>query len=311
MVSKKYYFTFGSHEQFPYQNTYLTVEAPSRALAIKEYRKHYPDVNRDIVNCAFIYNEQEWQERTYQYYPHPPAEELTADVKPRLFVDSDGTLAEWRNISLRLTDEDDAEAAAKKLFDILQTPGYFYSLQPNQNVVDAVRELALNDKYEVFILTCYPTDGERSSPRKEKDLWFDKYLPEVDEKHRIYVPYGECKTHYIPNGLSCNDVLLDDKTSNLRDFVIGGGRGLKLLNNINSSNGSWQGSRLSYLRGGHSMAEAISVVLESYDLIRDAKPPRNTTHFDYEHFDFGRYFEEIAGSLTTEQGEEEELELQI
>lgn len=59
--SKKYYFTFGSSEQFPYQYGYLIVCADSKSEAVGKYRAKYPDVNEGIVNCSFIYSQEEWE----------------------------------------------------------------------------------------------------------------------------------------------------------------------------------------------------------------------------------------------------------
>lgn len=57
---EKFYFTFGSSSQFPYHGGYLIVKADDRNDAIEKYRKKYPDVNENTVNCAFIYSEKEW-----------------------------------------------------------------------------------------------------------------------------------------------------------------------------------------------------------------------------------------------------------
>ena len=63
---KKYYFTFGSWEQFPYQNGYLIVQADSRNDAIAKYRAKHPDINEGIVNCAFIYSEEQFSFDCYK-----------------------------------------------------------------------------------------------------------------------------------------------------------------------------------------------------------------------------------------------------
>lgn len=58
--NKKFYFTFGSNPQFPYQNGHLVVYAENVDIAIKKYRHKYPDIHKNTVNCAFIYSEEEW-----------------------------------------------------------------------------------------------------------------------------------------------------------------------------------------------------------------------------------------------------------
>lgn len=58
--SKNFYFTFGSAEQFPYQYGYLIVCADSESEAVEKYRAKYPDIDKGIVNCSFIYSQEEW-----------------------------------------------------------------------------------------------------------------------------------------------------------------------------------------------------------------------------------------------------------
>lgn len=64
---EKYYFTFGSWEKFPYQNTYLTVVASGYEDAVKTFREKYPDITPNCLNCSDCYGEKEW-ERVGQYY---------------------------------------------------------------------------------------------------------------------------------------------------------------------------------------------------------------------------------------------------
>lgn len=55
-----FFFTFGTAKQFPYQGGYLIVRARNQAEAIQRFRRSYPDINENTVNCAFIYNEWKW-----------------------------------------------------------------------------------------------------------------------------------------------------------------------------------------------------------------------------------------------------------
>lgn len=59
-MMENFYFTFGSSLQFPFQGGYLIVVANNVKDAIAKYREKYPDVHENCVNCAFIYNEEEW-----------------------------------------------------------------------------------------------------------------------------------------------------------------------------------------------------------------------------------------------------------
>lgn len=55
-----FYFTFGSSEGFPFQNSYVIVEAFDRQEAIEMFRKHFPDRTPGIYNYAFDYTESSW-----------------------------------------------------------------------------------------------------------------------------------------------------------------------------------------------------------------------------------------------------------
>lgn len=57
---KKYYFTFGSWEKFPYKDTYLVVMAPDKSDAIETFRKRYPDVTVGIYRYSSCYDETSW-----------------------------------------------------------------------------------------------------------------------------------------------------------------------------------------------------------------------------------------------------------
>ena len=76
---ENYYFTFGSWEKFPYQNTYIIVRAIDRVDATATYRNKYPDINKDTVCCSDIYSEDEWKRVSGYYEDVEPAEILVSD----------------------------------------------------------------------------------------------------------------------------------------------------------------------------------------------------------------------------------------
>lgn len=67
-IEQEYYFTFGSSENFPYQNGYLIVMAESEYEAIEKFREIYPDKNKDTVNCSDICLEAEWRKFKSKHY---------------------------------------------------------------------------------------------------------------------------------------------------------------------------------------------------------------------------------------------------
>lgn len=76
---EKYYFTFGSWEKFPYQNTYLVVVASSYGDAVKSFRERHPDINQGCMNCSDCYSEKQWEKVCQYYKDQEPAEIIWTD----------------------------------------------------------------------------------------------------------------------------------------------------------------------------------------------------------------------------------------
>lgn len=141
----------------------------------------------------------------------------------RMFVDMDGTLTVFNQ---------------EKNIDVLFEKNYFLNQEPMQNMVEAIAKIAsANMGIDVYVLTaCLNSKYAKA----EKNLWLDKYLPMIDQKHRIFCDYGTEKSRFIKNPKN-NDVLLDDYTKNLISWH---GIGIKVLNGINDTHKSWQGERI-------------------------------------------------------------------
>lgn len=76
-VYHKFFFTFGTDPQYPHGiNDYVLVLAKTEAEAVDKFQQKYPNrPESNLVNCAFWYDEEEWNSRTKQYYPNTkPAE---------------------------------------------------------------------------------------------------------------------------------------------------------------------------------------------------------------------------------------------
>lgn len=57
-----FYFTFGSSEDFPYQNAYLIVMSENLETAIDTFNRNYPPRREEekTINCSFYYKQEEW-----------------------------------------------------------------------------------------------------------------------------------------------------------------------------------------------------------------------------------------------------------
>lgn len=77
---EKYYFTFGSWEKFPYKNAYLVVVASGFDDAVAAFRKKYPDVHENCLNCSFWYSEEKWEKIKESYADQRPAEVIWTET---------------------------------------------------------------------------------------------------------------------------------------------------------------------------------------------------------------------------------------
>lgn len=164
--------------------------------------------------------------------------------KKRLFVDMDGTLAKFKKV-------DELETLYEK--------GYFLNLEPIDNVIDAVKIIIKkHPEVEVNILSSVLSDSQYAL--KEKNKWLDKYLPEIDSKHRIFPPCGIDKKDYIAGDVSENDFLLDDYTQNLNLWQPPA-RGIKLLNGINNTHGTWKHDCISFNESANDILTSVKNII--------------------------------------------------
>lgn len=162
----------------------------------------------------------------------------------RLFIDMDGTLAEFQPLA--------------KIEDLLEK-GYFFHLSPMQPVVSAVRELISEGNIEVYTLSAVLKDNPYALT--EKKQWLKAYLPELPEKQQLFCECGQSKREFIRDRIGAGefDYLLDDYTKNLLEWGQGG---IKLLNGINHTKGTWQGNRIRANRSEGEIAANIRAIVE-------------------------------------------------
>ncbi|WP_047546146.1 5' nucleotidase, NT5C type [Psychroserpens sp. Hel_I_66] len=83
--------------------------------------------------------------------------------------------------------------------------GFFRDLEPIKDSIEVMRKLC--DKHDVYIATAAT---QFPDSLKEKSEWLDEHFPFIDWQHRIM-----CGHKFILRG----DVLIDDRTYNLENFI--------------------------------------------------------------------------------------------
>ena len=166
--------------------------------------------------------------------------------RQRLFVDMDGTLAEFKTVDT---------------LETLYEKDYFINLKPNENVLGAIKQLIADNDFDVYILSAYLTDSRYAL--EEKNAWLDKYLPELPQEKRLFVPCGTDKSVAVPGLIRPDDYLLDDYTKNLSEWEPPA-MGIKLINGINHTNGTWQGDKIQFTHAPEELSSMISDVMKGW-----------------------------------------------
>ncbi len=173
----------------------------------------------------------------------------------RLFVDMDGTLAVFHPA-------DSLEG--------LYEEGYFRGLEPMPGPLQAVKKIIREQPgTEVYILSAVLTDSKYAL--EEKNAWLDLYLPEIPKERRIFTPCGVEKSAYIPGGVRPEDWLLDDYTHNLMQWSPPG-HGIKLLNGINHTRGTWKGDCIWHKKDSAILAQNMADIMAGKAQVRDHGP---------------------------------------
>ena len=61
-TEKKFYYTFGTNPCFPFEGGWVEVLAVNRVEANAIFRHIFPDAIKGFINCAFCYDENEFDE---------------------------------------------------------------------------------------------------------------------------------------------------------------------------------------------------------------------------------------------------------
>ena len=140
-------------------------------------------------------------------------------MKIRFFVDMDGVLAKWENVSIEETHE----------------AGYFASREADDDAIELVGELKKRSSeecdVEVKILTSTYEDDHSEA---EKRNWVVAEKIPVPQEDIICVPYGKDKFEYVEEKEGILNVLIDDYGKNLKAWEDHGFFAVKYYNGINN-----------------------------------------------------------------------------
>ena len=153
-------------------------------------------------------------------------------IMKKIFLDLDGTLARFnvRNALERFDNE----------------IGFFANLLAYKGI-EIVNELAKTN--QLFVISASPNE----QADKDKMIWLEKYLPNIDVKNITICRLGQNKAQIIQEkyNITINEqcYLLDDYTKNLNEWESFGGKGIKRITKVSdNSTKKWKGFELKNLQ---------------------------------------------------------------
>lgn len=161
--------------------------------------------------------------------------------KTRVFFDIDGTLAEWQVLDCS---ED------------MLAPNFFAALPAYSNMLDAVKILAKEHSDELALFSLSHCLDEVKDARAQKNSWLDAHAPDIERGRRIYCSCLKEKSMAVPGGVCATDLLVDDYTKNLLSWAKQG-KGIKVLNGVNHTRGTWTGPTVNKDSTPREIADAI------------------------------------------------------
>ena len=171
----------------------------------------------------------------------------TMGKKVMFYIDMDGVLAKWE---------------AGCTFERTLEPGYFYSLEVENAIKEAIR-LLLDNGFNVSLLSAAYMNG---IAEVDKDRWLNDN--DMKDFPRLFVPCGQNKADFINANKDVLYVLLDDYNFNLKAWKETNKNGakfmaIKFLNGINGGGTEWTGRTIYH----HSDAETIANSIVDFALL--------------------------------------------
>ena len=169
----------------------------------------------------------------------------------KLYFDMDGVLATWQEGTP---------------IETVCSPGYFANLPAEQNVVDALKLLTANDRIELHILSAVFDEPHNIA---DKLHWIKVHLGDVVKSENIHFVSNNTRKSLALGGIDKNDILIDDYSKNISDWIEDGGTTIKMFNATNGRTGKYYGSYTCTWLAPCQIADDILAVVVNYPHLKE------------------------------------------
>lgn len=150
-----------------------------------------------------------------------------------LYLDMDGVVADWdKGCELYLgvkrpkhNQNEDGRWSHEQWLKIRENDRFFRTL-PKMHLADELVDLARRFRddlnYDVRFLTAIPRGNDAPWSFQDKVLWAQDYYPDIPV---FFGPYSHDKKHHCKP----NDILIDDRLTNIEDWREQNGRAIRVL----------------------------------------------------------------------------------
>jgi 5'(3')-deoxyribonucleotidase len=138
----------------------------------------------------------------------------------------DGVVADFDAEARRILDQKNAhERWPEEQWNRLRDHKHLYRHLPKTSYADRIVELARKFRdelgWELHVLTAIPRNNDMPHTFNDKVLWMQEHYPDIIP---FFGPFSHDKQHHCQVG----DILVDDRTSNIEEWTLRGGIGIKV-----------------------------------------------------------------------------------
>lgn len=189
----KYYFTFGSSKEFPFQNGYITVEGLSHRDIIRTFRASYPDRTDNVLNCADYYTEAQWDKFAGAYYKDDaPFEELKSELIEAPVIQTHDEILDVISKAVRVLDKNKEYGLGDRLLESLAQLQTEWSNPPETTLIAGLGDLSTEVYSETGEAACLSLYFKANGGDKALKLATAEVL-ERDGSLRLHAFLPHCK----------------------------------------------------------------------------------------------------------------------